>query len=155
MSAACGSCAFRPGCVTHDAEPYNALRGIIAALGARPFWCHHVNGEDHHEDQQYLLRRLPQVRKALLNCEILEGDPVLEGETVKLCEGWKEAVRKHKANHLFDDPAVRKVRRLAADRALVVIDEFIAAPEGSELKAELNRELSSLVGLLAAPMEAV
>jgi hypothetical protein len=71
-----------------------------------------------------------------------------------LCEGWKQAVRDLKAKHLFDDPAVCRVRRLAADRALEVIELFIAAPEDSLEKAEYNRELKSLVEMLAAPAEA-
>jgi hypothetical protein len=151
----CDSCAFRPGSVTHDKEPYNALRGLICALGARPFHCHHLNGEDHHDDQQYLLQRLPDVRRFLQRFYAEQGwsGRILEGETLKLCAGWKEAVRENKAKHLFDDPAVRRVRRLAADRALEVIEQFIAAPEGSPQKADLNRELGSLVYLLAAPPE--
>jgi hypothetical protein len=151
---ACDTCAFRAGSVTHDSEPYNALRGMLCALGAVPFHCHHVNGEDHSGDQQYLLQRLPRVRKVLKQFEILEGDPVLEGETVRLCEGWKAAIAKNKAKGLFDDPGIRNVRRIAASRALEVIELFIAAPEDSPEKAELNRELGSLVYMLAAPPEA-
>jgi hypothetical protein len=149
----CDSCAFRTGSVTHDQEPYNALRGLLCALGGRPFHCHHLNGADHHKDQQYLLQRLPRVRAFLKTLPELQGEPVLEGETVKLCEGWKEQVREYKAKHLFDDPAVRRVRHLAADRALEVIDLFMAAPDESPQKARLNRELESLIYLLAAPPE--
>lgn len=137
--SACDTCAFRPGSQTHDQEPYNALRGVLCALGGRPFHCHYVNGEDRHDDQTYLVR-------------VLWGQ--VDGATVHLCEGWKQAVREYKAKHLFDDPAIRQLRHTAADRALVVIDEFIDAPEDSPEKAELNRELASLVHLLAAPPEA-
>jgi hypothetical protein len=77
----------------------------------------------------------------------------ISGPTLHHCDGWKEAVRRYKAQHLFDDPAVRRLRHQAADRALEVIEQFIAAPEGSPEKAELNRELGSLVYLLAAPPE--
>lgn len=151
--SACDTCAFRPGSTTHDNEPYNSLRGMLCALGARPFHCHHLNGEDHHDNQQYLLQRMPQVRKFLAKVPELQDDPVLQGEATHLCEGWKQAVRKYKAKGLFDDPAVRRIRRIAADRALEVIDLFLAAPEDSPEKAEYNRELKSLVELLATPAE--
>lgn len=131
--SACATCAFRPGSVTHDQEVYNALRGMLCALGAVPFYCHHGhNWED---------------ANAMLAAHLC-------GPGLELCEGWKAAVAENKAKHLFDDPGIRRVRRIAADRALVVIEEFIAAPEGSPEKAELNRELGSLVYLLAAPPEA-
>jgi hypothetical protein len=154
---ACDTCAFRDGSVIHDQEPYNALRGLICALGARPFYCHHLNGEDHHGDQQYLLQRLPSARRFLQKVYAGLGkadSPILQGETLRICEGWKEEVRRHKAAGLFSDPAVREVRRLAAARALQVIEDFIAAPEGSKQKAGLNWELGSLIGLLAEPAEA-
>lgn len=144
MPSACSSCAFRPGSVTHDKEPYNALRGLLCALGAVPFYCH--DGLDWRDHRAMVLCH-PTVRRFIVS---ITGIP---GPTLHHCEGWKEAVRRYKADHLFDDPAIRRVRHIAADRALEVIEQFVAAPEGSKEKAALNRELESLVYLLTAPPE--
>jgi hypothetical protein len=140
----CDTCAFHPGSITHDKEPYNALRGMLCALGAIPFYCH--DGLD-WRNHQAMVQSEPRVRRWLVR------EFGIHGPTLHHCEGWKEAVRRYKAQHLFDDPAIRRVRHLAADRALELIEQYIAAPEGSTEKAELNRELQSLVYLLAAPPE--
>jgi hypothetical protein len=49
MSSPCNTCAFRAGCITHDKEPHNALKGEICALSGVPFFCHYdQNHVDRH-----------------------------------------------------------------------------------------------------------
>lgn len=125
----CSSCAFRQGCETYF-EPFNRLRSEICALGPVPFLCHHLLDWQSH-------------------ISVVNGVAFdIHGNSQKahVCEGWKARVRELAAAGRFSDPEINKIQRLAAQRALHVIN--LAIDADGELKETYYRELRGLMQLL-------
>lgn len=130
MGQQCDTCAFKTGCVTHENEPHNRLRGIIASLGGIPFYCHHSPAGDWHDLH---LGKLNQAEALALRKEM------------PICEGWRVEVKALALRgHFRDDP--KRVRRFIAVYALKCIDRFIklkGKPKDRAVK-ELGRSLELL-----------
>ena len=125
----CSSCAFRQGCETFF-EPFNRLRSEICALGPVTFLCHHSLDWQGH-------------------ISVVEGIAIdIHGnhERAKVCEGWKQRVRERAATGRFRDQEINKIQRIAAQRALHVIN--LAIDADGELKDQYYRELRGLLQLL-------
>lgn len=127
-NSACDSCAFRPGSVTHDKEPYNAFRGQVAALSGLPFFCHH--------GLNWRKRILTKFGHAL-DCD---G----KIQRLQVCAGWKEQVRG------TITPATKK-RMIRRGLGVLIMDELDAAiaeddpKERRELWKDLHRSFRMLI----------
>jgi len=126
MGAPCESCAFRSGAAANT-EIYNRLRSEICALTGVPFWCHH--GKDGTD--------FTSKTKFVTNAE-------LRSRGMRICEGWKRAVRQHVRPGLTAT-FKRLVRRWTGEGILQLIDEFIDAEEGSAEKRDAHRRLDRAI----------
>lgn len=118
--SACKSCAFRPGSVTHDQEPNNLLKGLICAAAGVPFFCHH--GFDWKNASVSLVAG---------RFVAVGGD--FEPANVRVCEGWKEQVRRYRSAGYFSvTPDVRKLQIHLAAIALDSMRQYIDLPDGED-----------------------
>jgi hypothetical protein len=108
----CETCAFKPGSVTHDAEPQNHLRGELCAQGGIPFYCHH----DRAGEVQDLRELKMSTREAV------------QAGKVVICQGWRRAVRELAAAGYFKDSP--KLKRTYAQVGLGALLIFIDEEEG-------------------------
>jgi hypothetical protein len=131
MANPCDSCAFRPGCETHEGEPYNRFRAQVAAMSGVPFFCHH--GHDY--------RRPIAIKKGHVSQD--RSEP----HRLQVCAGWKSQVVK-------DVPAgaehhtQRIMRRTLGQQCLELLDAAIAetgVPEKAELWDELDKTFKRLL----------
>ena len=74
-------------------------------------------------------------------------------EKLQICAGWKEYVSRYKERGQFADPEIRKLLRMAGERALVVLDSFLNEKQDDSKKQEYLTELQSLCGLIFAKPE--
>lgn len=135
----CETCAFRSGCVTHDKEPHNALKGEICALTAVPFFCHYDrNHVDRHSDAVFWLRG--------------RGFDI-NGETAQLrvCAGWKQRVRENQDRGFFKTRYLRFLRKILGNHALRLIKTFLAAEDGTPEKREAHAQLKATIEMIAQP----
>jgi len=123
----CDTCAFREGSETHDNEPYNRIRGRIAALSGVPFFCHH--GINH------------RVRTGIFHGQIFDVDGNIE--KLKVCAGWKAEVRQH----ITPTTARRLFRRELGRDTLQHLQAAVAEKDPDE-KKELWDEVRRLFRLL-------
>lgn len=111
----CDTCAFRPGSVTHDAEPHNRLRGELCALGAIPFYCHHgVDG---------VVRDLKDVTPDVRRLAVQTGYMVI-------CQGWRRAVKELAAEGYFKDSP--RVKRAYAELGIGALQIFTGSEQGEK-----------------------
>lgn len=133
MSNPCDTCAFKPGTVTHDEEPWNHLQGLIALLGPMPFYCHYLaDGKDHHADKSIPRHNMSGAMFRQLG--------------FRVCAGWKQAVKELAAAGYFkDSPKMTKVYALIARDELEI---FLATEDGSEDKEEARERLQKCMARL-------
>lgn len=130
MGKQCDTCAFKTGCVTHEKEPHNRLRGMIAALGGIPFYCHYSPAGDWHDLQ---LGKLNASEAEAMRKEL------------PICGGWQAEVKALAARgHFRKDP--ERVRRYIAVYALECINRFLKLKGTAKDRAykDLGRSLSLL-----------
>jgi len=125
MKSPCEECAFsKKGA---GQEPYNSLRGKICALGPIPFGCHH--GTDWADSSSW---SHDQVQLAL--------------RTTGICQGWAAEVRRLKARGWYGP--YRLIRRAIARRALLFIELFTAAKQGTPEKKKYLAQLKRMMRFL-------
>jgi hypothetical protein len=137
MSSPCNTCAFRAGCITHDKEPHNALKGEICALSGVPFFCHYdKNGVDHHGDVVFWMRG----RGFDINGENAQ---------LRICEGWKKRVLENQARGFFKTRYLRFLRKMLGNHALRLIDVFLSSEDGTPEKLEAHAQLKTTIEMIA------
>lgn len=125
----CHGCAFKPGAAANQ-EPHNQLRGAFAALGGFPFICHEAMGWT--PDRKGYPRDLkPELALLMTNTKALEALGVTPEmrerqirnvrESVKVCGGWKAAIRRLKADGWFRNRTVTYIRRVVAMNAAAAL----------------------------------
>lgn len=120
----CGSCAFRKSSPTR-AEPYNAIRALLCELGGVPFYCHYdKSGRDFHHTP--------------------DDKPVLV--QLRVCEGWKAAVRKRAANPEWRED--RSLRKTVAGVALGAVERLAQPYEPHEREQLLKTIADSIAALV-------
>jgi hypothetical protein len=127
----CDTCAFKPGSVTHEAEPHNRLKGLICSLGGLPFHCHYSTAGDWHD---LGLGKLNAAEARSLNREL------------PICAGWKAEVKALASRGHFRK-GVRMVRRYLAEYALQQLAEFTGA-KGKREKKYAARELKRALEMI-------
>ena len=127
----CDTCAFKAGCVTHESEPHNRLRGMIAALGGIPFHCHHSPSGDWHD---------------LTLGELNAGEAAALRKELPICQGWRAEVKALASRGHFSRVAA-DVRKLVAVCALQAINRFLN-PETNTAKNEAMIDLERSLKLL-------
>src|SRR4051794_40017207 len=108
----CDTCAFRPGCVTFEAEPHNTLRAEVCVRAPLPFHCHYSKAGDW---SVVSLSNLNPAEAMSLRREL------------KICEGWRAEVKRRAARGDYADVETRKIRHWIGVHALRLINQFIAA----------------------------
>ncbi len=106
----CDTCAFGKDCGA-AIEPNNRLKGMIAALGGFPFFCHHKR-----DGTEYDWRSPGNAAFwALARSER------------RICAGWKQHVGELAQRGFFDERKLRPIRRTIGELAIAHLAEFIAA----------------------------
>lgn len=118
----CRTCAFRPGCTTHEDEPHNRLKAMICELAAVPFYCHQGTDWRNH------------------NLHGLEAEQAMAlRRTMPVCEGWRQAVGRSAAEGRYPKD-MAGLRRLIGVRALQLLAEFLHGEEAVKEAAKINLE---------------
>jgi len=129
----CDTCAFRKGCVTHEDEPHNLLKGEICVSGPLPFHCHHSDAGDW---------------SFIESASLTPAEALDMRRELPICEGWRREVKAAAdAGRYGHDPETRKIRRFVAIYALQKLREFLTLDYGN-LKDEASRELELALRLL-------
>lgn len=124
---ACHGCAFKEGSAANR-EPNNSLRGMIAALGGVPFFCHESLDWKNQSG-------------AFSN----DGIPRLPGVRPRICNGWRAEVKRLAAAGRFSSG--RLMLRSLARAALTALEEFLDSPKG-KAKTQAHTRLTGLVEAL-------
>lgn len=122
MNSKCDTCAFnKPGTNGAASEVTNRLKGLIAAHGLIPFFCHHSkSGAEYDWQSKNTLGPM-----SLPPCER------------KICGGWQDKVAKLAKAGKFrfesvtpeDGVALRRYQRSIANDALNEMEALINAPQ--------------------------
>jgi hypothetical protein len=140
MPSPCNSCAYKPGCATHDKELHNRLVSLISAMGGTPFYCHkNIAWDKGVEVIQFRGKQM-----------YANGDPL--EQPLIVCEGWKREVAALKAKGHFKDAAVNAVRRIVSRRILALLPRLYNKSGASkEERAEVKAQIHELMPMLGDP----
>ena len=134
MSDPCSTCAFDDhGAGGAADEPHNALKGLICAHGAIPFWCHHAKDGSEYDWQ---------MKDSKL------GPFALPPNNRKLCGGWQAEVAKLARRGFFRNSDYRVIRRCVANVAWSTLDKFAANGVSKRDKKALRRKLERMLRFL-------
>lgn len=138
----CRGCAYKPG-ADANREPDNHLRGIFAALGGYPFYCHDSLGwskKGYAKDATQALAILSS-RGVLIKLgaseRLIESEVAEIRRGMKACAGWKASVARLQAAGWFRKPGVALYRRYMARGASVAMERLTKdSPErdGNEVR---------------------
>ena len=128
----CHGCAYKSGAAA-NLEGQNYLRGVFAALGGYPFVCHESLGwgperEGYPEGSKQALAILTsnrfQLIKAGADPELIEKQVGKVREGMRMCGGWKAAVRRLKDLGWFANRDITLVRRHYAKHAAACLERL-------------------------------
>ncbi len=120
----CHGCAYKAGAAANS-EPNNNLKGVFAALGGYPFYCHESLGwnrgrKGYPPGADNALAILTNRRSILAvgaSPELVELQVAGVRKNLRVCGGWRAAVKRLKRMGWFANRDVNLVRRVMARRA--------------------------------------
>ena len=130
--APCETCAFGSSGGAAD-EPSNAVRGLICAYGAIPFFCHHGKDGTEYDWREDAL-----------------GPMRLNPANRKLCEGWRAQVAALKRSGYFPNRSMTFIRRFVAKRAYKFWERFLIAGIGRTKKKQAWDQMKRCVKFIMA-----
>lgn len=130
----CHGCAYKPGAAA-NLEGQNFLRGVFAALGGYPFYCHQslgwAPGQEHYpegaEEALAILSSRHMLIRAGACIDSIDRETADLRRKLRICGGWRSAVRRLKASGWYSNPSVRYVRRHFAKTAAACVERLTKA----------------------------